>query len=151
IADVELEQTGTATRALEYTVDGENWTWDIQAGSVVQVIREGGTLHFTAGYSVGTEPVTVTLTDSEGQAVSRTFAVTVTAKTVEPTPPPNYPHAPIILWNDDEPWDILPEPLSGVVTKEVDGEETFTFTFLPGDPRADIIETERSVTVAGDQ
>ena len=151
IADVELEQNETATRTLEYTVDGTDWTWDIQAGSLVQVSRVGGTLHFTAGYSIGTEPVTVTLTDSEGQSVSRTFAVTVTAKTVEPTPPPNYPHAPIILWNDDEPWDILPEPLSGVITKEVDGEETFTFTFLPGDPRADVIKTERSVTVAGDQ
>src|SRR5699024_3810587 len=135
IADVELEQTGTATRALEYTVDGENWTWDIQAGSVVQVIREGGTLHFTAGYSVGTEPVTVTLTDSEGQAVSRTFAVTVTAKTVAPTPPPNYPHAPIILWNDDEPWGILPGPLSGGGTKEGAGEEAGSGTVLPGNRR----------------
>src|SRR5699024_5321691 len=57
IADVELQQTETATRDLEYTVDGTEWTWEIQAGSLVQINRVSGTLNFTAGYTVGTEPV----------------------------------------------------------------------------------------------
>lgn len=151
IPDVALEQNETTTRNLVYTVGGTDEQWEIAAGSLVDITRTGDTLTFSAGFGVGNEIVTVTLTDSEGQSVSRTFAVTVEAASVIPTPPPKYPFAPIILWDDDEPWDILPEPLSGVITKETDGEETFTFTFQPGDPRADVIKTERSVTVAGDR
>ena len=149
ITDVTLEQNETATRTLRYTV-AAGGTWSISGASTVEITKTGNTLTIEAGFALGTDIVTVTLTDSEGQSVTRTFTVTVTPQQVTPSSPPIYPHAPIILWNAKEPWDVLAEPLSGVITKEVDGEETLKFTFQPGDPRYDVIQAERNVTCAGE-
>lgn len=149
ITDVTLEQNESTTRTLSYTV-AEGGVWSISGASVAEISKVGDVLTIEAGFALGTDIVTVTLTDADGQTVTRTFTVTVTPQQVDPIPPPIYPHAPIILWNDDEPWDILPEPLSGIITKEVDGEETLKFTFQPGDPRTDVIQSERNVTCAGE-
>lgn len=149
IPDVVIEQTETTTVPLVYTV-AEGGEWSILGASTSSVEKQGDSLVIVAGYAVGADIITVTLTDSEGQSVTRTFTVTVDPQSATPTPPPIYPKAPIILWDDDEPWDILPEPLSGVVTKEANGEETFKFTFWADNTRGDIIANERRVSCAGE-
>lgn len=149
IADVVMEQNDYVEVPLVFTV-AEGGTWEVLGADTASVDREGDHLAIQAGYAIGSDIITVILTDAEGQSVSRTFTVTVNPQQAVPTPPPVYPKAPIILWNADEPWDILPEPLSGVVTKETNGEETFTFSFWADNPRGDVIDNERRVSCAGE-
>ena len=59
-------------------------------------------LLLASGFEVGDGQVTVTLTDEIGRKVSRTFTVTVTAREWEAGAPPNYPHAPIILYDGND-------------------------------------------------
>lgn len=149
IPDVVMEQNDTVTVPLVYTVDGPG-TWTIVQPSYATVERQGDSLVLNAGFAMGTGLCTVTLRDADGQTATRTFSVQVVPATVTPTPPPIYPFASIIVWDDDEPSRVVAEPLYGVITEEVDGEETFTFEIHADAPEAELIENERRVTVAGE-
>ena len=149
IADVELSQNSSATRHLLFKITGPA-TWSVTSSGLTDVQRVGNQLTINSGWEIGSDVVTVTLTDEYQQSTSRTFAVTVSPAEA-PTPAgPIYPRAPIILWDENSPQAVLAEPLSGVIVKETDGEETFTFTMFADDPLIEYIKHEERVTCAGE-
>lgn len=153
IDDVDMEQAEEAVTSFTYTVDPQASPGTItvsQSTSITRVTRIGTTLTIRSGFAVGEDIITVTVTDTEGQTATTSFTASVSPSTAPPNNPPKYPFAPIVLWDDDEPWDIVPEPLTGIVTSEVDGEETFVFSYWANDQRVNaVVKDERKVTVAG--
>ncbi|MGP5012721.1 phage tail spike protein [Glutamicibacter ardleyensis] len=112
----------------------------------------GDTLTVASGFEVGSGLVTVTLTDDIGRTVSRTFTISVTARAWDSGTPPNYPHAPIILYDGDEvPVSAIIDSLGAVVTTEVNGEHKFEFTLPAVHKYASTIRNERFVEVAGER
>ena len=149
LQDVAIQQNEHVTRDLVYTITGPE-SWIISHENIVDVVRVGNTLSIDSTWTLGSDVVTVTLTDEYGQTASRSFAVEVTSAAVPPPDEPKYPRAPIILWDEDEPDSILAEPLTAVVEKEKDGKETFDFSFWADDPLARLVKHEERVSVAGD-
>ena len=149
IADQELEQGGLVTVPLTFTVSGDP-VWRVDAPDVVTATVSDDALTVAAGFEVGDAVVTVTLADGLGRTAQRTFTVSVAARSWEQGPPPRYPHAPIILWGDDEPERVLIDATAAVVTTEVNGAHTFEFSLPPTHPAASLIINERRVTVAGE-
>lgn len=150
IPDVTMQQNGTENRPLTFTITGPA-TWGVQNSGIVEVTQVGNTLVIEAGWEIGTDVVTVTLTDQYLQSTSRVFTVEVTPADAPPPDVPIYPRAPIILHNDDGvPWEVLAYPLKGVIKKETDGEDTFTFELFADDPQIDLIRHEEYVTCAGE-
>lgn len=149
ISDVEISQNSSTTRSLVFTITGPA-TWSVTSRGLAEVKRVGNSLIINSGWEIGSDIVTVTLTDEYMQSTSRTFAITVTPADAPSPPGPIYPRAPIILWDEDSPQAVLAEPLSGVIVKESDGEETFTFTMFADDPLIEYIKHEERVTCAGD-
>lgn len=150
IDDVMLLQAENTSRELVYTGEVEPLSWSVSAPSLVSVALDEGILSISSGFETGTGSVTVTLTDGRGRSVSRSFFVEVESIPYEPGEPPIYPHAPIVLWDDDGPEAVLIDPLKAIVTKELNGEETFEFTIPSTHKHAHLIFNERRVEAAGE-
>ena len=151
IDDVVLVQSGLHTETLNWSAEARPHTWDVRSPSMVTVTVGDGVLSVAAGTDTGGGTVTVTLTDDLGRSVSQSFQVRVNAREWEPGPPPQYPHAPIVLWGEDAPQEVLADPLEATVTKEVNGEETFEFAIPADHQHAQLISPERVVECAGER
>lgn len=149
IPDVTLEQGDLESVALTFTASGSHH-WDIVAPSMVGVTIEGSTLSVAAGFEVGDSQVSVTLFDELGRSVTRTFLVTVIARSWVEGPPPEYPHAPVMVWGTSQPEAVLIDPLQAVVKAEVNGAQTFTLTIPVSHRVASMMVNERRLTVAGE-
>jgi|GEM_PF-3888806 len=151
IDDVVLEQSDLHTEQLDWSVGAEPYSWDVRGPSMVSVTVDDGTLSVAAGTDTGGGTVTVTLTDDLGRDVSQSFQVRVNARSWEQGPPPDYPHAPIILWDDDQPQEVLIDPLEAPITKEINGADTFEFAIPANHRHVGLIQPERIVEVAGER
>ncbi|WP_141393462.1 phage tail spike protein [Glutamicibacter sp. BW80] len=146
-----LEQGGLVNIPLVFSNQGAP-SWSISTPPVASATISGSVLTLASGFEVGDGQVTVTLTDEIGRKVSRTFTVTVTAREWEAGAPPNYPHAPIILYDgDDVPVTVIIDSLGAVVTSEVNGEHKFEFTLPATHKYASTLTSERFVEVAGER
>lgn len=58
---------------------------------------------------------------------------------------------PIVLWDDDEPVELLHDPSGAVVVREVNGEESLEFSLSSTHEHADLIRNERIVEAAGEK
>lgn len=151
ISNRTLEQGGLVNIPLVYSNQGAP-SWSVSAPSVATATIAGDTLTVASGFEVGSGLVTVTLTDDIGRTVSRTFTISVTARAWDSGTPPNYPHAPIILYDGDEvPVSAIIDSLGAVVTTEVNGEHKFEFTLPAVHKYASTIRNERFVEVAGER
>lgn len=142
-----LEQGGIANIPLVFSNQGAP-TWTIVAPKITVATIAGSTLTLAAGFEVGTGEASITLTDEIGRQVTQTFTATVNARQWEDTPPPKYPHAPVILWNDETPEAGIIDALSAVVTNEVNGEQKFEMQIPANHKHAGVLEAERRITVA---
>lgn len=146
-----LEQGGLVNIPLVFSNQGAP-SWSISTPPVASATISGSVLTLASGFEVGDGQATVTLTDEIGRKVSRTFTVTVTAREWEAGAPPNYPHAPIILYDgNDVPVTVIIDSLGAVVTSEVNGEHKFEFTLPATHKFASTLTNERFVEVAGER
>ncbi|MBO0596595.1 phage tail protein [Nesterenkonia sp. E16_7] len=150
IADVVIEQGELLTVELEHTISGPA-DWEVQAPEVVAVSQTEETLSIAAGFEVGDGTIEVTLTDELGRSVSRSFEVTVEPRVWEDGPPPVYPYTPIIVWDEEAPQAVIIDPVEAVVTKEVNGAETFELTVPASHKHTHLIQNERILEVAGER
>lgn len=150
ISPISLLQGEIAHIPLTFTLDGSP-SWTVTAPEIVTGTVTGGTLSVVAGFQVGTTTMTVTLTDHLGRSVSRTVQVTVTARTWVGGTPPRYPHAPIVLWDDNRPESVLIDPMVAMVTKEVNGALDLTLILPISHRSAGIVKNERVIEVAGER
>lgn len=150
IANFALEQGEVLARDLAFTVSGPP-DWSISAPALVTASIAAGRLTVVSGFEVGSTPVTVTLTDDIGRSVSRTFTATVAARAFDPGNPPEYPKSPVILWGEDAPEAVIIDPLSALVTEEVNGEVIFELTIPSNHKHAHLIKSERIIEVAGEK
>ncbi len=145
IADVEMLQGGTVEIPLDFTVTGSpSWT---VSGQLVTGSVSGDTLSLVAGYAVGEALITVTLTDESDRSVSQSFTVTVSVQTLPDSPPPAYSGSPIVVWDEAGPSHVVVDPISAVVTAEINGEETLTFSVPAKSESLSHIVPERAVSV----
>lgn len=149
IPNMVLEQGDLETRALSFTLDGAP-RWEVSAPRAVTVSIDSGVLHVAAGFETGTVQVTVTLTDDLDRSVSRSFTVTVNARSWAGGAPPEYPHAPVLVWGEDAPQEVIIDALSAVVVSEVNGEQSFHLTIPAAHKHAALMVNERRLTVAGE-
>lgn len=152
IPNLDLMQGETpVTLPLTFTAM-EPYSWIVDAPTLAGVsITPSEELEVAATYEIGTADATITLTDQLGRSVSRTFSITVNPIPYEEGPPPRYPNAPIILWDDDGPVEVLIDPLEAIITKEVNGAHTFEMV-VPVDHRvAHVLAPERTIEVAGER
>jgi phage minor structural protein len=150
IADLDLVQGETAQIDLDWTITGEP-DWSIATSSLVTITMDDGTLHIEAGFSIGETTVTITLTDQYGRSASQLFEISVAAQPWDVGAPPRYPHAPIVLWDDEQPAEVIINPLSAVITKEVNGAQDLNLV-LPANHRAAyVLENERIIQVADER
>lgn len=146
-----LTQGELKNLTLTHTIVGPP-TWTINAPNLITATINNTTLALAAGFEIGDATVTVALTDQLGREVSRSFTVTVNAATWEEGAPPRYPHAPILLNNDDGQAEaVLIDATDAVVTKEVNGSHTFEFELPATHRHVDLIKAERTVDVAGER
>lgn len=146
-----LEQGGLVNIPLVFSNQGAP-SWSISTPPVASATISGSVLTLASGFEVGDGQVTVTLTDEIGRKVSRTFTVTVTAREWEAGAPPNYPHAPIILYDgNDVPVTVIIDSLGAVVTSEVNGEHKFEFTLPATHKYASTLTNEQFVEVEGER
>lgn len=150
IPDQVLEQGGLVNLPLSFTVDGPV-VWNITSPEIVTAGVTGSTLSVVAGFSVGVAQVTVELRDELDRTAVRTFQVTVNARAWAPGDPPEYPHSPVVIWNDDLPESVIIDPLSAVVTKENNGANTFQLTIPVNHKYSDLIKSENIIEVAGER
>lgn len=149
IAAVELVQGETQRVPLEFTGNG---SWVVDAPDVVTAaVESGGVLALESGFEVGAGEVSVSLVDQYGRAAVRTVQVEVLPRGWDPPAPPVYPHAPLVLWDEDGPAEVLTDPLSAVITKEVNGEECLEFSIPATHKHAGLLLNERVVEAAGDK
>lgn len=149
LADVDLVQGEAVAVPLNFTVSGLP-SWSIVAPGVASVAIDGSTLTVAGGFQVGVGDVTVTLTDELDRSVSQTFRVAVDARPFTPSDPPAYPHVPIIVWDEDEPVEVIIDPLTAVVATETNGEHVFTMTLPATHKHADLLINERRLQVSGE-
>ncbi|MGO1320400.1 MAG: phage tail spike protein [Galactobacter sp.] len=127
-------------------------TWTINAPNLITATINNTTLALAAGFEVGSTTVTVTLTDQIGREVSRSFTVTVNAAAWVEGTPPRYPHAPILINDDDgNPQAVVIDATNAVVTKEVNGAHTFEFELPATHRHASLVQAERTVEVADER
>lgn len=149
LPDVDVPQRGSVTVPLEATWTGEA-TWTVAAiGLSASVV--GSALRIEAGWATGAIPVTVSLRDGWGRTASRTFTANVQPSAWTPPPPPQYPRAPIVLWDDDGPDVAIADALSAVVTQEVNGEHLLEFSLPRRHRHAAAVLSERVVELAGER
>ena len=151
IADVVLEHSEQHTEELTYEVHAHPHTWDVSGPNIISVSVDDGTLEIAAGIETGSGTVTITLTDDRDRSESQSFQVAVNPRAWEEGPPPQYPHAPIVLWGDDDPEEILIDALEATIINEVNGAETFEFVIPAEHRHAGILQNERIVEVAGER
>lgn len=145
-----LVQGETADLDLRWTISGEP-DWTVTTSSLVTAVLEDGTLTVEAGFAIGETTVTVTLRDQYGRSVSHVVEISIGAQPWDVGAPPRYPHAPIVLWDDDGPAEVIINPLSAVVTKEVNGAHDLNMV-LPTDHRAaSVLRNERVIQVADER
>ncbi|OAZ40954.1 hypothetical protein A9Z40_03160 [Microbacterium arborescens] len=140
-------QRSTLRVPLEVTLSGAP-VWDVAAPGVSAAV-EGSTLVIETGWASGDVAVTVRVRDSYNRSASRSFVLTVSPEPWEAPPPPQYPRAPIVLWDDDDPAEAVIDARACVVTKEVNGETFVEFALPLKHPRAGVVRSERLVEVAG--
>lgn len=145
----ELSQGEQQSVLLEFTITGPQ-VWEFDGGGLVSGTVTDNLLTLSAGFEVGTGPVTIALVDEYGRRAERSFMVTVEARSWGPPPPPNYSNAPLIVHDDDGPAEVIADPLAAVITKEINGEETLDFTIPANHRHAGLIENERVIEAAGD-
>lgn len=150
ITDAIMEQGEIQALPLTFSVDGPA-SWAFRGTSLVTAEVVDGALELEAGFEVGEASLVVELADDTGRTVSRSVDILVEARTWGAAPVPAYPHAPIILWDDDGPAEVLADPLEAVITKEVNGEESLDFTIPAKHKHAGRIQNERIVEAAGDK
>lgn len=152
IAPVDMVQGETVSIPLTYTVDGTpDWAID-GAGLITGTVTADGLLKLDGGFETGAGTVTVTLSDSYGRRAERSFTVTVEARSWGPPAPPVYPNAPLIAYDENgDPAEVITNPLDAVITKEVNGEESLSFTIPANHPHAGLIRAENIVEAAGDK
>lgn len=149
LPDIDLAQHEVATIPLDATWSGSP-TWSVAAAGLSATVT-GSTLTLTAGWAAGDLPVTVTLRDSYGRSVSQSFTVTVQPHDWTPPPPPQYPRAPIVVWDDDGPDAAIIDARSAVVKHEVNGEHTLEFSIPRNHRHASNLVSERMVELAGER
>ncbi|WP_300345505.1 phage tail protein [Nesterenkonia sp.] len=153
IPDVELQQ-GSAepyTTVLSWSAPVGPHTWSVRTPSLATVTVDDGVLSVAVGFETGTQAATVRLTDGIGRTAEQTFYITVTPRPWEEPPPPQYPHAPIVLWEDGHPEAVLIDPREAVVIEEVNGEHAFEFTIPAGHRHARLVVNENVVEAAGER
>ncbi|MCT1607151.1 phage tail protein [Nesterenkonia massiliensis] len=153
IPNVTLEQGAEQpyTVPLTFTAAMGPHTWSVRAPSLATVTVADGILSVAVGFETGTQSATVLLTDGIGRAVERSFTITVTPRPWDDPPPPIYPNAPIVLWEDGAPAEVLVDPLSAVVIDEVNGQEAFELSLPAGHRLARLIVNENVVEAAGER
>lgn len=149
IGSVSMVQGEQQVVPLSFTVGGPA-IWEIDGGGLLTGSVGVDQLTLSAGFEVGTGPVTVALVDEYGRRAVQTFTATVEARSWGPPAPPAYPNAPLILHDDNGPAEVIADPLEAVITKEVNGEEALDFTIPANHKHAHLIENERVVDAAGD-
>ncbi|MGP5719333.1 phage tail spike protein [Glutamicibacter arilaitensis] len=149
IGAAELSQGERQALPLDFTITGPR-IWEIDGGGLVFGSVTDNLLTLSAGFEVGSGPVTVALVDEYGRRAVQSFTVTVEARSWGPPAPPEYPNAPLILHDDDGPQEVIADPLTAIITKEVNGEEALDFTIPANHKHAHLIENERVIEAAGD-
>lgn len=149
ILDVEIDQGELHTEQLTHQAAGP--VWSVSSSDAISVSVDEGILSVAASFVIGSTTATVTLADEYGREVSQSFGVTVGPRAWDAGEPPIYPHAPTILWDDESPQQVLLDPLEAVVTKEINGAETFELTLPATHEHAGLIRNERVIEVAGDR
>lgn len=147
ISAVSMLQGELEAIPLTWTAEGAA-SWRVASSGTVSASVVDGVLMISAGFQTGAATVTVTLTDGDGRTVSQTAAVTVTARQWDEGAPPRYPHAPVVLWDDQQPQEVLIDPMAAVVVKEVNGAHDFTLTLPATHSKAYLLRNERRVQVA---
>lgn len=152
VATVILPQDGQATVVLSGSWQGTP-SFTATATGDLEATVSGTSLTINAGLAIGDFSVTVTVTDNGGETSDPlTIRVEVVADEWAPPDNPVYPRAPLILYDeDDEPVEILTDPVSPKVFNEVNGEQTLTFSVPVGHRKAVWLESERRVDAAGDR
>lgn len=152
IGPLDLEQRETVT----IPITGE-WigapTFQVVAASGVQAsIASGDQLRITAGLTAGDARVTIAVTDETGQmSEPLVIAVTVHLLPWEPPENPVFAKAPLILHDDQEQRAaVLHNPAGAKLLREVNGEQTLTFSIPVKHPHAALLAPERAVEAAGD-
>lgn len=149
IDGLDLVQGESVEVELQWTITGEP-EWSVSSSDLVTAVLDEGTLRVEAGFAIGDTTITVTLTDQYGRSASHVIEVAIAAQPWDVGQPPRYPHAPIVLWDDDGPAEVLINPLSAIVTVEVNGAFDLTM-ILPADHRAAyVLRNERFIEVAGE-
>lgn len=124
----------------------------VSGGAGLDVVVDGLDVTVSAGLASGDFTLTVWVVDSTGQAsVPVAWLVSVEVAAYVPPDTPVFPRTPIILHGPDgDPEEVIVDPVSAVLLREVNGEQTLTFTLPAGHRHAGGLVAERAVTCAGD-
>ncbi|MDI3330125.1 MAG: phage tail protein [Micrococcus sp.] len=149
IPAVVLAQGEVKRIPLDVTSDGASW--EVVGVPFVGVSVEGSELVLESGFEIDTGSVALAVVDRYGRRASQVFDVAVVARSWDPPAPPSYPHAPLVLWDDEGPAEVITDPLAAVITKEINGVETLEFALPAQHKHAGLIQNERIVEAAGDE
>ena len=143
-------QAGTVSATITGTWSSTP-TFSAVAPTGVAVSFVGATMTVVAGWSIGDFPITVTVVDEYGLSDSALWTLSVTPPAVPDAPAPQYARAPLILYSAlDERAAVVHDAPSAVLTTEVNGEQTITFTLPQRHAARQLVRAERIVEVAGE-
>lgn len=148
IANVTLEQGELTNVTLGYTISENPGVWSVSAPQNATVSITDGIMSVSSGFLVGTGEATVTLTDALGRSASQSFMIETQPREWVSEEPPEYPHAPIIVWGEALPEAVIIDPLEAIVTSEVNGEHKLEISLPSTHKHAGLIVNERRLTVA---
>ncbi|MGP5524634.1 phage tail spike protein [Glutamicibacter arilaitensis] len=150
IADMAIQQGELVNVNLSYTISDLPGVWSVVAPQNATVSITDGVMSVSSGFRVGTGAVTVTLTDALGRSASQTFLVETTPREWVGEEPPEYPHAPIVVWGEALPQAVIIDPLEAFVTREVNGEHKLEILLPSTHKHAELILNERRLTLANE-
>lgn len=150
IPNQSLEQGEVIEVPITYSLTGSP-VWRVSSSSLVTASIVDNKLVISSGFSLGSTQVEVTLVDEIGREASRLVNITVTARQWEPSEIPNYPHSPVIIWNQATPQRVLFDPLDLKVKKVINGEESVTMQIHAKHKLSSLIKAENKITVAGEE
>lgn len=144
-----LEQGEVVEVPISFSLTGSP-VWRVSGSSLVAASIIDSKLVISSGFSLGTTQVEVTLVDEIGREATQLVSITVVARNWEPSEIPNYPHSPVIIWDQTSPQRVLFDPTDLKVKKEINGGETVTMQIPAKHKLSSLIRAEYKITVAGE-
>lgn len=121
-------------------------------GPGIEASITGTTLTLYAGWVLGEHSVAVTVRDATGLTSDpQQIRITVAEAPADAPPNPVYAQAPLQFFGDNnEPGELIADPVTAKIVTEVNGEHYLEFTLPVAHPRRHLAEVEKPVRVAGE-